>query len=114
LNSFVPPNRILMGPGPSSVNPRVLEKLVQELEKIGLKSFIKDDERLPQLTSVSIPDGIDEAKVRMSLLNDYNIEIGAGLGELAGKVWRIGLMGYSSSDENINSCVSALKNILGI
>ncbi len=88
------------------------EKLVQELEKIGLKPFVKEDERLPQLTSVSIPEGIDESKVRMSLLNDYNIEIGAGLGELAGKVWRIGLMGYSSNEENINACVSALKEII--
>ena len=88
------------------------EKLVNELEKIGLKPFVKAEERLPQLTSISIPEGIDEAKVRASLLNDYNIEIGAGLGELAGKVWRIGLMGYSSNEENINSCISALKNIL--
>jgi alanine-glyoxylate transaminase/serine-glyoxylate transaminase/serine-pyruvate transaminase len=88
------------------------EKLVQELEIIGLKPFVKEDERLPQLTSVSIPAGIDEAEVRMSLLNDYNIEIGAGLGELAGKVWRIGLMGYSSNDENINACVSAFKEII--
>ncbi|MDZ7623954.1 MAG: hypothetical protein U5J96_05840 [Ignavibacteriaceae bacterium] len=83
------------------------EKLVQELEKIGLKAFVNDKERLPQLTSVSVPEGIDEAKVRASLLNDYNIEIGAGLGELAGKVWRIGLMGYSSNVKNINLFVSA-------
>jgi len=89
------------------------DKLVSELGKIGLKPFVKESERLPQLTSVAIPEGIDEAKVRSSLLNEYNIEIGAGLGELAGKVWRIGLMGYSSNEENINTCVSALKNILG-
>jgi alanine-glyoxylate transaminase/serine-glyoxylate transaminase/serine-pyruvate transaminase len=88
------------------------EMLVQELEKIGLKPFVKENERLPQLTSVSIPDGIDETKVRTTLLNDYNIEIGAGLGELAGKVWRIGLMGYSSNVENINACVSALKKTM--
>jgi alanine-glyoxylate transaminase/serine-glyoxylate transaminase/serine-pyruvate transaminase len=88
------------------------EKLVSELSKIGLKPFVKEEERLPQLTSVSIPDGIDEAKVRAALLSDYNIEIGAGLGELAGKVWRIGLMGYSSNDQNIQVCVNALKVIL--
>jgi alanine-glyoxylate transaminase/serine-glyoxylate transaminase/serine-pyruvate transaminase len=88
------------------------EKLVSELEQIGLKPFVKENERLPQLTSVSIPAGIDEAKVRITILNEYNIEIGAGLGELSGKVWRIGLMGYSSNDENINACVSALKEIL--
>ncbi len=50
--------------------------------------------------------------MRTSLLNDYDIEIGAGLGELAGKVWRIGLMGYSSNEENIKACVSALKEII--
>jgi alanine-glyoxylate transaminase / serine-glyoxylate transaminase / serine-pyruvate transaminase len=88
------------------------EKLVSELKKNGLKPFVKENERLPQLTSITIPDGIDEVKVRSSLLNDYNIEIGAGLGELAGKVWRIGLMGYSSNDENINACVSALREII--
>jgi alanine-glyoxylate transaminase/serine-glyoxylate transaminase/serine-pyruvate transaminase len=88
------------------------EKLVEELEKIGLKPFVAENDRLPQLTSVSIPEGIDEGKVRNSLLNDYNIEIGAGLGELAGKVWRIGLMGYSSNEENINTCVGAIKKIM--
>jgi alanine-glyoxylate transaminase/serine-glyoxylate transaminase/serine-pyruvate transaminase len=67
---------------------------------------------LPQLTSVSVTEGIDEAKVRMSLLNEYGIEIGAGLGELAGKVWRIGLMGFSSNEKNINSCVRALRDLL--
>ncbi|MCW8823313.1 MAG: alanine--glyoxylate aminotransferase family protein, partial [Ignavibacteriaceae bacterium] len=89
------------------------EKLVEELEKIGLKPFVIEDERLPQLTAVTVPEGIDEAKVRKSLLDDYNIEIGAGLGELAGKVWRIGLMGYSSNEENIKACVGAIKNIFG-
>lgn len=88
------------------------EKLVSELEKIGLNPFVKVDERLPQLTSVAIPDGIDEAIVRTTLLNDYNIEIGAGLGELTGKVWRIGLMGYSSNEKNIEACVNAFNYIL--
>jgi alanine-glyoxylate transaminase/serine-glyoxylate transaminase/serine-pyruvate transaminase len=88
------------------------EKLVSELDKIGLNPFVKENERLPQLTSVKIPDGADEAKIRKSLLDDFNIEIGAGLGELAGKVWRIGLMGYSSNDENIDTCVSALNELL--
>ena len=88
------------------------EKLVDKLEKIGLTHFVKPDERLPQLISVNIPEGIDEANVRTSLLNDYNIEIGAGLGELAGKVWRIGLMGYSSNEKNINLFVDAIKQLL--
>jgi alanine-glyoxylate transaminase/serine-glyoxylate transaminase/serine-pyruvate transaminase len=88
------------------------EKLVSELENISLKPFVIENERLPQLTSVSIPARIDEATVRLSLLNDSNIEIGAGLGELAGKVWRIGLMGYSSNEKNIEACVNALREIL--
>lgn len=88
------------------------EKLVYELENIGLKAFVKENERLPQLTSVKIPEGVDDTSIRKSLLEDYNIEIGAGLGDLAGKVWRIGLMGYSSNDENIDACISALKNII--
>jgi alanine-glyoxylate transaminase/serine-glyoxylate transaminase/serine-pyruvate transaminase len=88
------------------------EKLVSELEKIGLQPIVKKDERLPELTSVKVPDGIDEASVRSRLLNEFNIEIGAGLGALAGKVWRFGLMGYSSNDENIEACISALKQIL--
>ena len=74
-----------------------------------MKAFVKENERLPQLTSVKIPDGIDDINVRKSLLEEYNIEIGAGLGDLAGKVWRIGLMGYSSNDKNISACISALK-----
>jgi alanine-glyoxylate transaminase/serine-glyoxylate transaminase/serine-pyruvate transaminase len=88
------------------------EKLVSELNKIGLTPFVKEDERLPQLTSVTVPNGIDEAKARKLLLDDYNIEIGAGLGELERKIWRIGLMGYSSNEENIKACVGALNEIL--
>ena len=88
------------------------EKLVRELAKIGLNSIVKVEERLPELTSVKVPEGIDEANVRSKLLNDYDIEIGAGLGSLSGKVWRIGLMGYSSNNENIETCVNALKEIL--
>ncbi len=83
------------------------------LEALGLSFVVKEDERLPQLNAVSIPDGIDDAEVRGRLLNDYNLEIGAGLGALAGKVWRIGLMGFSSKAENIILCVSALESVLG-
>lgn len=88
------------------------EKLVDELEKIGLNIFVDKQARLPQLTSVVVPDNINEANVRSTLLNDYNIEVGAGLGELAGKVWRIGLMGHSSNTENISACVNAINEIL--
>ncbi len=86
--------------------------LVEQLENIGLLPYVKEEERLPELTSVKVPDGVNESDVRSKLLNDYNIEIGAGLGELTGKVWRIGLMGYTSNEKNIDACVNALKAIL--
>lgn len=82
------------------------------LEAMGLAFIVDEKYRLPQLNSVSIPDGIDEAAVRSRLLNEFNLEIGAGLGALAGKVWRIGLMGHSSRAENIFLCLSALEAIM--
>jgi alanine-glyoxylate transaminase/serine-glyoxylate transaminase/serine-pyruvate transaminase len=68
--------------------------------------------RLPQLNSVTIPAGVDDATVRRQLLADYNLEIGAGLGPLAGKVWRIGLMGYGASKKNVLFTLSALEAVL--
>lgn len=82
------------------------------LETLGLELIVPETERLPQLNSVSVPGGIDEAAMRSRLLSRYNLEIGAGLGDLAGKIWRIGLMGYSSRPENILLCVGALASEL--
>jgi len=82
------------------------------LESLDIGFLVNEADRLPQLNSVFIPDGVDDAALRSTLLNDYNLEIGAGLGDLAGKVWRIGLMGYSARRENVLLCVSALKEIL--
>jgi len=82
------------------------------LEAMGLSFVVDEAYRLPQLNSVSIPDGVDEAAVRSRLLNEFNLEIGAGLGALAGKVWRIGLMGHSSRKENIFLCLSALETVM--
>jgi alanine-glyoxylate transaminase/serine-glyoxylate transaminase/serine-pyruvate transaminase len=79
---------------------------------MGLSFVVDEAHRLPQLNSVTIPDGIDEAAVRSRLLHEFNLEIGAGLGALAGKVWRIGLMGYSSRAENIFLCLSSLEAVL--
>lgn len=87
------------------------EYLKTGLESLGMDFVVKEGDRLPQLNTVWIPEGIDDATVRSTLLNDYNLEIGAGLGVLAGKVWRIGLMGFSSRKENIILCTSALKEI---
>ncbi len=83
------------------------------LEAMGLLFVVNKADRLPQLNAVSIPDGVDDAKVRSRLLKEYNLEIGAGLGALAGKVWRIGLMGHSSRAENILLCIGALESVLG-
>jgi len=86
--------------------------LVAGLESLGLGFVVEEASRLPQLNAVSFPQQIDEAAVRCALLADYGLEIGAGLGALAGKVWRIGLMGYASNRKNVNLCVSALGNVL--
>ncbi len=91
-------------------NHRVLKA---GLEAMGLQFVVKEADRLPQLNAVTIPEGVDDAVVRSRLLNDFNLEIGAGLGALAGKVWRIGLMGHSSRTENILLCVGALESVLG-
>ena len=88
------------------------EKLITGLKQLGLNTFVKEEERLPELITVKIPDGVDDLKVRNFLLEKHNIEIGAGLGSLAGKIWRIGLMGYSSNEENISNCLTALKEAL--
>lgn len=82
------------------------------IETLGLGFLVDEACRLPQLNAVTIPDSIDEAAVRTRLLADYNLEIGAGLGALAGKVWRIGLMGYSARQENVELCLNALETVL--
>lgn len=86
--------------------------LAAGVEAMGLNFVVAPEYRLPQLNSVTVPDGVDEARVRSALLNDYNLEIGAGLGALAGKVWRIGLMGESSCKTNVLLCLGALDAIL--
>ncbi|MDO9371973.1 MAG: alanine--glyoxylate aminotransferase family protein, partial [Gammaproteobacteria bacterium] len=83
------------------------------VEAMGLRFVVKEGERLPQLNSIYIPDGVDDATVRAALLKDYNLEIGAGLGAMAGKIWRIGLMGYASNPTNVLFCLSALEETLG-
>jgi alanine-glyoxylate transaminase/serine-glyoxylate transaminase/serine-pyruvate transaminase len=82
------------------------------LEGIGLRFIVDEPYRLPQLNAVGVPDSVDEAAIRKSLLNDFDLEIGAGLGSLAGKIWRIGLMGYASNKGNVLYFVNALKEEL--
>lgn len=83
------------------------------LEAMGLNFVVPESERLPQLNALTIPEGVDDAVMRSTLLNDYQLEIGAGLGVMAGKVWRIGLMGYASNRSNILMCLGALDDVLG-
>lgn len=88
------------------------QKLRDGLEGMGLEFYVQAEYRLPQLNAVKVPDGVDEAAVRGFLLNEYNLEIGAGLGPLAGKIWRIGLMGASSTEKHVELCLDGLKAAL--
>jgi alanine-glyoxylate transaminase/serine-glyoxylate transaminase/serine-pyruvate transaminase len=87
-------------------------KLAEGLAKLGLDFVVPEGSRLPQLNAVKVPAGVDEAALRSRLLNEFNLEIGAGLGPLAGKVWRIGLMGYTCRSENVLFCLAALGAVL--
>ena len=82
------------------------------LEAMGLKFRVAEPYQLPQMNAVACPDGVDEELVRKTLLNEFGIEIGAGLGPLKGKIWRFGLMGYSCRPDNVMLCLSALGSVL--
>jgi alanine-glyoxylate transaminase/serine-glyoxylate transaminase/serine-pyruvate transaminase len=82
------------------------------IEAMGLSFLVRESARLPQLNAIVVPEGVDEAMLRSRLLNDYNLEIGAGLGELAGRIIRIGLMGYGANMKNVMYCLEALEAVL--
>lgn len=82
------------------------------LAAMGLSCHVDEEIRLPSLTTVCVPDGVDSGRVARMLLNEYNIEIAGGLGQLAGKVWRIGLMGFNSRPENVRLLLAALEDVL--
>jgi len=82
------------------------------IEAMGLSFVVPEAARLPQLNAVTIPDGVDEAAVRGRLLKEFDLEIGAGLGALAGRVWRIGLMGHACNAKNVLFCLAALDTVL--
>jgi len=88
------------------------QALVAGIEAMGLSMLVAEGERLPMLNAIRIPEGTDDLKVRKTLLNDFGMEIGGGLGDLAGKVWRVGLMGHASRRRNIFLFLSALETIL--
>ncbi|GAK55140.1 aminotransferase, class V [Candidatus Vecturithrix granuli] len=106
---------LILEEGLEHVYQRHLENhraLVAGLEALGLKMVVEPQYRLPMLNSVYVPDGVDEAAVRTALLEKYKIEIGAGLGPLSGKIWRIGLMGHTARPENVTRLLDALKRLV--
>ena len=135
------PHRLLMGPGPSDAAPSVLKAMSMPLLGHLDPAFIQMMEEIKEMlravfrtrNSMTFPvsgtgsagmefcmvnlvepgDEVEEATVRQTLLNEYDIEVGAGLGPLKGKIWRVGLMGESSRPENVDKLLLALKNILG-
>ncbi len=82
------------------------------IEAMGLTLVVPEEERLPQLNAIAIPDGIEDAAVRTQLLADYALEIGAGLGPMAGKIWRVGLMGHACNKRNVLLLLGAMEAIL--
>jgi alanine-glyoxylate transaminase/serine-glyoxylate transaminase/serine-pyruvate transaminase len=84
----------------------------QGLQEIDLQCHAPEELRLPALTTISVPDGVDAAAVSRQLLNEYNIEIAGGFSKLAGKVWRVGLMGFNSRRENVVLLLDVLNRVL--
>ncbi|WP_414541128.1 alanine--glyoxylate aminotransferase family protein [Nostoc sp. CCY0012] len=89
-----------------------VEYLWEGLEDLGLSMHVEREYRLPTLTTVCIPEGVDGKAIARQLLNEHNIEIGGGLGELAGRVWRVGLMGFNSRPESVDQLLTALSQVL--
>ncbi|HUK78360.1 MAG TPA: alanine--glyoxylate aminotransferase family protein [Thermoleophilia bacterium] len=88
------------------------EALVAGFDAMGLRQLVAAADRLPQLNMVVVPEGIDEATVRQRLLSEFDLEVGAGLGALSGKVWRVGLMGYTCSEASVLHCLDAYESVL--
>jgi alanine-glyoxylate transaminase/serine-glyoxylate transaminase/serine-pyruvate transaminase len=92
---------------------RMHAALAAGLEALGLSFVVPAGERLPQLNAVWVPEGVDEPSARGRLLEEFGLEIGAGLGDFAGRVWRIGLMGHGAREENVRACLRAIEAVLG-
>jgi alanine-glyoxylate transaminase / serine-glyoxylate transaminase / serine-pyruvate transaminase len=91
---------------------RVHEAFIREMRKLELEPAVAESIRAPMINAVRIPEGVDDVKVRQRLYDDFNIEIGAGLGPLKGKIWRVGLMGHGAREENIETLANALKALI--
>ena len=90
----------------------VHQYLKSQLETLGFRYLVAEEYRLPNLNAVFLPEGSNEAEIRSKLLQDYNIEVGGGLGAFAGKIWRVGIMGESATKNHVNCLVGALKDLL--
>jgi alanine-glyoxylate transaminase/serine-glyoxylate transaminase/serine-pyruvate transaminase len=91
---------------------RVHEFFVKEMRKLEIEPAVAESIRAPMINAIKIPEGADDAKVRTRLYDEFNIEIGAGLGPLKGKIWRVGLMGHGSREENVETLSKALKHLI--
>jgi alanine-glyoxylate transaminase/serine-glyoxylate transaminase/serine-pyruvate transaminase len=103
--------RLILDEGQDKVHERhraAHEQLVAGLDKLGISMYVEPEFRLPMLNAVRIPEGADDAGVRSRLLKEFSIEIGNGLGPLAGKIWRIGIMGHTARPENVDRLLKAL------
>jgi len=90
----------------------ISSKLISGLEGLGLDVLVEPASRLPQLTVVKVPDGVNDSEIRTRLLDEFDLEIGGGLGQFAGKAWRIGLMGHGCTLDNVDYCLSSLGDCL--
>jgi alanine-glyoxylate transaminase/serine-glyoxylate transaminase/serine-pyruvate transaminase len=107
---------VLLDEGISEVQQRHAacgKELQAGLESLGLELLVEPGHRLPQLTTVKVPAGVDDAACRGRLLADYGIEIGAGAGQLAGQIWRVGCMGNTARRRNVVTLLAALREVLG-
>ena len=107
--------RLLLAEGPEAAFRRhreCHEALVRGLWDLGLEMLVAEPCRLPMLNTVRIPEGVDDLAVRRHLRSEFRIEIGGGLGPLAGKIWRIGLMGHTARAENVSRFLEALRALL--
>ena len=91
---------------------RVHEAFVREMRKLEIEPAVTESIRAPMINAIKIPDGADDARIRQRLYDEFNIEIGAGLGPLKGKIWRVGLMGYGSRVENVEILSEALQKLI--
>jgi len=108
--------QVILEEGEEATHARHLaahQRLVAGLKELGLEMLVAPEYRLPMLNAIRVPEGVDEAGVRKTLLEKHHIEIGAGLGPLAGQIWRVGLMGHTAWPENVDRCLSAFKDALG-